>query len=669
MTSTDRLHASDLDGQSPITGLTRAHWSDAADRMLLSLRPYASPDRSGFRLPGRTSRSGERSDSLEAFARSFMLAAFRLKGEQGADPHGLAEWYADGLVAGTDPTSRTRWPRPDELDQAKVEAASIALGLHLTGPWIWERMRHTERAAIVDWLESVVGGWYPPINWVWFQVVVETFLRSVGARWSLEDVESGLAVHESLYRGDGWYADGPERAYDHYAGWAMHFYPLVWADMAGPALCSAGRRREYAARLRRFLDDAVALVGADGAPLLQGRSLIYRFAAAAPLWVGAATGESDLDPGLIRRACSGMLGHFASHGAPDERGLLSLGLWHEWPGMAQDYSGFGSPYWAAKGFYGLSLPDTHPVWTAAEQPLPLERADTSRVVAAPGWLVSGTRADGIVRVVNHGTDHSTPGDDRTDSPLYARLGYSTATIPPLVGATLDSPWDNSVGLLDAAGNLSHRNGFIALGTSLSDGVAIGASRARAHWVDTSADASADHGSGRSGAVTLGPWITTASALHGAIEVRAVRVEAADRDTPEERELTLEVSGWPLAGGLQDRLYIDGDAVQVRSDSLLSQVVPLSEPDRWSGSVREARGASPLADLTVVPVLSRRLVSGEGGVHVVAVTLCGSGADPVPADDLPRIVDVSPGPVAHVVRIAWRDGTLTDLSLPSPTRRA
>ena len=70
----------------------------------------------------------------------------------------------------------------------------------------------------------------------------------------------------------------------------------------------------------RFLDDAVALVGADGAPLLQGRSLVYRFAAAAPLWVGAATGATDLDPGLIRRACSGMLGHFASHG-------VVLGLW------------------------------------------------------------------------------------------------------------------------------------------------------------------------------------------------------------------------------------------------------------------------------------------------------------------------------------------------------
>ena len=55
---------------------------------------------------------------------------------------------------------------------------------------------------------------------------------------------------------------------------------------------------------------------------------------------------------------------------------------------------------------------------------------------APGWMVSGTRADGIVRVVNHGTDHAVEGATVADSPLYARLGYSTATSPLLD----DSGW-------------------------------------------------------------------------------------------------------------------------------------------------------------------------------------------------------------------------------------
>ncbi len=227
---------------SPITGLTRDHWAATADNLLLSLRSWASPDNARIELPGRPSRYGPDSDTLEAFARTFLLAAIRLKGDGGKDPHGFANWYAVGLRAGTTPGSPTAWPRPNVLGQAKVEACSIALGLHLSRPWLWDRLDAADQANIVDWLSTVIGEEYPPINWVWFQIVVETFLRSVGASWSQDDIDSGLAVHESLYRSGGWYADGPERSYDHYNGWALHVYPLLWADMA-PDLCAPELRR------------------------------------------------------------------------------------------------------------------------------------------------------------------------------------------------------------------------------------------------------------------------------------------------------------------------------------------------------------------------------------------------------------------------------------------
>lgn len=203
--------------------------------MLLAVRPFASAGHARIDLPGRASTSGPDSDGLEAFARTFLLAAIRLRGDDGADPHGLAGWYAAGLRAGPGV-----WPRPDRLGQAKVEASSIALGLHLSRPWIWDRLAGADRDRLVDWLAAVVGQDYPPINWVWFQLVVEAFLREVGGPWSPGDVDRGLAVHESLYRGDGWYADGPERAYDHYNSWALQVFPLLWAEMAGePAMAQA----------------------------------------------------------------------------------------------------------------------------------------------------------------------------------------------------------------------------------------------------------------------------------------------------------------------------------------------------------------------------------------------------------------------------------------------
>ncbi|WP_205857335.1 DUF2264 domain-containing protein, partial [Phytoactinopolyspora endophytica] len=284
---------------SPITGWTRKHWTGLADRMLLSVRPYASPGRALITPPGDVGGYGAGADGLEGFARTFLLAGFRLTGADGQDPDdvpGLTEWYADGIAAGTDPSSPERWLRPDEHGQAKVEAASIALILDMTRPWIWDRLSSDVQERVVEYLCTVVGDdGYPRCNWVWFRIVVETFLRSVGGPWSAGDIDSDLAAHDSFFRVDGWYADGDERSYDHYCGWAMHLYPVLWARMRGADGASgdgldlaAGRRALDHARLERFLQDYVRLIGANGSPLIQGRSLIYRFAAAAPLWAGAA---------------------------------------------------------------------------------------------------------------------------------------------------------------------------------------------------------------------------------------------------------------------------------------------------------------------------------------------------------------------------------------------
>jgi hypothetical protein len=57
--------------------------------------------------------------------------------------------------------------------------------------------------------------------------------------------------------------------------------------MAGP---SGEDRADVYRRLREFLEQYQYFFGADGAPVHQGRSLTYRYAAAAPLWLGAVAG-------------------------------------------------------------------------------------------------------------------------------------------------------------------------------------------------------------------------------------------------------------------------------------------------------------------------------------------------------------------------------------------
>ncbi|WP_206784986.1 DUF2264 domain-containing protein [Amycolatopsis sp. MtRt-6] len=627
---------------SPYTGWTRAHYAALADRLLTTAGKYRSPAGARIDLPGPASRNGRVSDGLEGFARTFLIAGFRVAGEGGADPGGFLEHYARGLAAGSDPASPEAWPRPDELGQSKVEAASIALVLQLTRPWLWDRLDDVVRERVVAWLATVIGQPYPPINWVWFRIVVESFLREAGGPWSPADVEEDLAVHASLRRPGGWLSDGDERAYDHYTGWALHLYPLLWThffDVTG-TLCPGSLRHRWAADLRDYLDDAVRLVGSDGSPLLQGRSLVYRFAAAAPFWVGALTGTSRLSPGLTRRVAGGMVRHF-----PTSDGVLSLGWQHAWPAMRQAYSGPGSPYWAAKGLLGLAMPAHHPVWTDVEEPLPIETGDVARVVTAPGWLVSGRRRDGIALVVNHGTDHARPGDPRSDAPLYARLGYSTATFPPL-----GSLPDNAVYVLDKDGRASHRAGFSTCYTKeLPGGVLAAASQGRVRWVDTSADDSPDHGSGRSGPVVPGPALTVASVVRDGVEVRLARLDGAPAGS-------LRLSGWPVSHAT--RPVTEPGVAAARTPDLRSEVRSLR--GFTTAEVTVESGTSPLGEWTAIPFVATEGPPEPGAVFAAVVVLDRGGPD----EPDPSLTIAPDGRGGHRITLAWPGGVTAEVALPA-----
>ncbi|WP_106327957.1 DUF2264 domain-containing protein [Actinoplanes italicus] len=410
-----RLPPEDRD-RSPLTGWTRAHWDAVADHLLASVEPYATEGYAQYRLPGPPSRAGAVSDGLEGFARTFLLAAFRIAGAGGSAPGALVERYAAGLAAGTDPGHPYAWPQMTDMSQPIVEAASIAIALHETRPWLYDRLDPAVQERVVTWLSGIVGKRTPDSNWVLFRVVVEQFLGS--------PLPGGLNRIEDWYAGEGWYSDGPGQNFDYYAGWALHLYPILWARMSGDTV----RGARYAARLSEFLDGYQHFFAADGRPVFQGRSLIYRFATVAPLWLGALADASPLSPGRTRRIASGVLRHFTEHGAIDDRGLLSSGWHRPFPPMVQAYSGPASPYWASKAFLGLLLPADHPVWTAREEPAEIETTDVTRFLPGPGWLLHGTRADGVVRLINHGSDRAgkTPSD-----PLYVRFAYSTHTAPQL----------------------------------------------------------------------------------------------------------------------------------------------------------------------------------------------------------------------------------------------
>ncbi|MFD8419909.1 DUF2264 domain-containing protein [Streptomyces sp. NPDC059466] len=487
---------------SPFTGCTRAHWEAAADSLLASVVPYATADGALYHLPGgRASWSGRLSDGLEGYARTLLLAAFR-RDEK------VLERYADGLAAGTAGV----WPRVRDRSQPLVEAASVALALRLTRPLLWDRLDDAVRQRAAGWLGDALTAEPWPCNWELFPVTVGAFLAEIGhePQASRAAVDRGLDRIEQWYLGDGWYSDGPGRAFDYYNGWAMHLYPVLHARLSGDE-----RLLDlYGGRLARHLEDYARLFGADGAPVHQGRSLTYRFATAAPLWLGALAGRTPLAPGETRRLASGALRHFLDHGAVDGRGLLTLG-WHgPDESVLQGYSGPASPYWASKGFLGLLLPPDHEVWTAREEPGPADRADAVIPVGPPNWLLQTTASDGLVRLHNHGSE-----DVRYD-PHYTRLAYSTVTRPtaPTGGG---APDDGSA----PTDGLAHCNNSVIVGGDPSR-THIEPLGAGSGWV------ASRHTNGD------GVRVTSLVLAHGAAEVRAHLVAGAAPGTP------VRVTGWP-----------------------------------------------------------------------------------------------------------------------------
>lgn len=635
--------------RSPHTGWTRAHWEALADQTLLAVRPYASAGHALIDLPGPASGSGRWSDGLEGFARTFLLAAFRL-GHATGDEHDLAAWYAEGVRAGTDPASSERWPTLDEKPQAKVECASIALALHETRHLIWDHLDDRTKQHVVDWMARMINSSMPANNWVWFQNITEAFLRTVGGPWDPADIERNVALTEQWYVDSGWYSDGDHdqggnRNFDYYSGWAMHFYPLWYCRMLGED-ADPELRETYRERIRRFLDDAQHLVAANGSPVLQGRSLTYRYAMLVPFFTGALFDATPLAPGRTRRLASGVVKHFVDAGCFNDNDLQSIGWHRAFTPMRQNYSGPGSPYWSSKAFAGLLLPPDHAVWTATEEPLAVELGDVERTIAPAGWAVSGTQADGIVRLTNHRSDHARAGSLVEDDPVYSRHAYSTHAAPDYGDPTAGAPVDSHVALIGRDGRPSHRRPFELL--HIDGRVAV--SRHRTHWPLPR------------NRFLVGPALTTASVLHGPYEVRLARIEeVADGDLAPEHELaegpwTLRFGGWALAADEPFGHHVDeGLAAAVRNDGLTSIVQSLGERALVPGLARTIR-ANPLGLYAMTPFLHTDGPAEAGQIYAALVSLTGA----------PSQAEVRVEAAGGQATVHWPDGSSDQVRLGPPS---
>jgi hypothetical protein len=400
---------------NPLAGeplASRADLRAAVHSLWTPVRERLSPGRARARLGATAARFPAAAAELEGFARPLwgLVPLSAGGGEVDWDP------VREGLASGSDPDHPEYWGRAGDRDQRLVEMAPIGLALALVPEQVWDPLPARDRDHLATWLSRINHAAVPDNNWLFFRVLVNEGLGRVGAAGRDADAtEHALRRLESFYLGDGWYTDGPFPRRDYYVAFALHYYGLIYAALAGDR--DPERAQRFRERAATFAADFACWFAADGAALPFGRSLTYRFAQGAFWGALAYAGVEALPWGTVKGLLLRNLRWWAGQPIADNGGVLTIGYAYPNLHMSEAYNSPGSPYWALKAFLPLALGQEHPFWLAEEAPAPT--GGDLRALPHAGMLVHSDR--GEVTALAGGQ----AGPFRHGAEKYAKFAYST----------------------------------------------------------------------------------------------------------------------------------------------------------------------------------------------------------------------------------------------------
>lgn len=249
--------------------------------------------------------------------------------------------------------------------------AAIACAILEVPAVVWEPLAENEKQNLARWLNTINTHELPHCNWLFFRVLVDLALDSVGMPCDLPQMERDLDEIDSWYVGDGWYTDGtpsikPQR--DYYIPWALQYYGVLYSVFAAkraPARAERFRRRalEFGRQFAFWFDE-------NGAALPYGRSLGYRFGQCAFYSACVFAGLEPLPLPVMKGIIVRNLQWWMEKPIFDRDGVLTIGYTYPQLYMSERYNAPGSPYWGMKSFVVLALPADHPFWSAEAAPLP-----------------------------------------------------------------------------------------------------------------------------------------------------------------------------------------------------------------------------------------------------------------------------------------------------------
>ena len=232
---------------------------------------------------------------------------------EGAKRKQLRQWALNAYANAVNPES------PDYLlwrseGQPLVDAAYIAESFVRAYDALWKPLDDTTKQRYINEFTQLRRIDPPYTNWLLFSSVIESFLAKAGAPADEYRINSAIRKTEEWYAGDGWYADGPNFAFDYYSSYVFHpMYLETLQNMkdAG-ARTRIDYRKYYERALRRAQKYSIVLerfISPEGTLPVFGRSIPYRMAAMQPLALMAWYDKlpAGLTPGQVRGALTDVM--------------------------------------------------------------------------------------------------------------------------------------------------------------------------------------------------------------------------------------------------------------------------------------------------------------------------------------------------------------------------
>lgn len=357
---------------SPLTGMTRQHWMDAATYLLDGAFSYIHTLDDPMRFPKQPGKSYptdgkfNKTENLEGLCRTMFVAIPLLKENPDLVLNGIkvGDYYRQQLRNMSDPSKSGYIQHlKGGPSQTLVEFGALALSLTVMPEIIWEPLTQKEKDDLAALMLSYGNGPTIGSNWRFFNIFVMSFFKDHG--YEVKDSYMDELLQKSLaqYRGYGWYNDSP--AYDYYSMWAFQMYGMIWAHYYGEKF-NPEAGRQFVSNFRDLVPNYPYMFAKDGKMNMYGRSITYRIAAAVPFPLMGWLNDPFIDYGWMRRIASSTLLQFLENPALMEDRVPTLGFYGAFEPAVQIYSCRGSVYWMGKAFLGLLLPADNPFWTAVE---------------------------------------------------------------------------------------------------------------------------------------------------------------------------------------------------------------------------------------------------------------------------------------------------------------